>query len=153
MKKLILFLIGLFMVGMVFAQDMTLRESVDLMAQDVELPKQAKDLSIGIEVLDTGENFVVYIDENNDIKTLDNKEEVDVSIKGEMSDFELLGSGDKTEYLKTVLQKLDITANTIKGKLVLGILEKLLKIEFVKNRTFGFKFISMFASPISLFVK
>jgi hypothetical protein len=28
-----------------------------------------------------------------------------------------------------------------------------LKIEFVKNRTFGFKFISMFASPISLFVK
>jgi hypothetical protein len=153
MKKLILFLIGLFMVGMVFAQDMTLRESVDLMAQDVELPKQAKDLSIGIEVLDTGENFVVYIDENNDIKTLDNKEEVDVSIKGEMSDFELLGYADNTEYLKTVLQKLDITANTIKGKLVLGILEKLLKIEFVKNRTFGFKFISMFASPISLFVK
>lgn len=104
-------------------------------------------LKIKFDVLDTDDSLVLIISQDG-LKITDEQPDINLGI----SSTALTGFSDGVDFL-TLIEESEVKPVSVKGAFVLNAFENIFKEIIVKERTFGYKFIGVFAKPVSWFVK
>ena len=142
-------------------QDVSIKELLETyleQAGPIEIPEAAKrflPLNVKVNILDKEESFIIVLDQKGEI-SLQEEGKYHILIEFNLEDvmqtviqMQLGNQIDQTQ----IIEKITIIPNSFKGALVLNAAERILGMQLVKQRSFGYKTVGVLTAPVSWFAK